>query len=274
MRPARLFAAAAFAVLIAAAAAGAAPDLAARLEAAARGWDLDASEVVRAASRAEAEDGDPGARFLHARACLLTAELLRVRWEESDASARDTRQQLGARIDVAAQEGLTELSGLADTSERSRVEADLLATMIRSDFRARRYEARLRAAIDHAVALDPDNPKALAASAKPLLFAGANHGGDPHAALEVLDRALRLDPKLESARLLRAVAWQKLGDPARAQADWKEALRRNPLCEPARRGLASTSHQQHELRSPVSSETGAAASPHPPSAATPPPLSR
>ncbi len=218
------------------------------------------------ATRAAAEAGDPAARFVHARACLLTAELLRVTWEAADPSARDTRQKLGARIDVAAQEGLAELEELPDSSERSRVEADLLATMIRSDFRARRLEARLRAAIDHALALDPDNARAQTSAAKPLLFADAKHGGDPHAALEVLDHALRLDPELESARLLRAVAWEKLGEPAKAEADWKEALRRNPACEPARRGL-------DQLRNRASQGTGAAGSPHPPSVATPPPPS-
>jgi tetratricopeptide (TPR) repeat protein len=259
--------AAVFSTLLAAAAfAFGGPPPGDRLESAARSWDLEAAESVRVAARTAADTGDPAARFLHARACLLTAELLRVRWEETPPSAREARQQFGARIDVAAQEGLEELKDLPDSSERSRIEADLLATMIRSDFRARRLEARLRAAIDHALALDPDNPRALTSSAKPLLFADAKHGGDLRAAVERLDRALRLDPSLEAARLLRAVAYQRLGETARAEADWKEALRRNPACQPARRGM-------DELSRGASAGTGAASPPRPPNAATPPPPS-
>lgn len=251
---------------VAALTAGTGPGLEVRLQAAARSWDLAAAEAVRVTARTEADDGDPHARLLHARACLLVAELLRVEWEQAAPDDRTSRQQLGQRIDVAAQEGLAELPGLPDTSERFRIEADLLATTIRSDFRARRLEARLRAAVERALTLDPENARALTASAKPLLFADPEHGGDVRKALEVLGRALEIDPGLEGARLLRALAWEKLGEPDRAAGELRKVLRRNPSCEPAR-------HELKRLSLAASPGSGAGAPPPQPSAATPPPTS-
>jgi tetratricopeptide (TPR) repeat protein len=105
--------------------------------------------------------------------------------------------------------------------------------MIRSDFRAKKYEQSFRAAVDRALGLDPGNARAWVSSAKPYLFAEPEHGGDVAEALRRLGRALELDPLLESARLLRAVAYDKSGDPAAAERDWQAALRANPECRPA-----------------------------------------
>ena len=60
---------------------------------------------------------------------------------------------------------------------------------------------------------------------------------DIDAALDHLDRALRLDPDLETARLLRAAAREMAGDFAAARADAKAALTDNPDCAPAARLL-------------------------------------
>ena len=74
-------------------------------------------------------------------------------------------------------------------------------------------------------------------SAKPLLFAPPGRGRDLKAGIAVLDRALALDPRLETALLLRAHARDGLGDRAGARADWEAALAINPECAPARRAL-------------------------------------
>lgn len=118
------------------------------------------------------------------------------------------------------------------------MEADLVATMIRSDFRAKKFEARFRAAVAKARALDPKNAQAIVSEAKPLLFAPPEHGRDYRAGIALLDRALALDPRIEAALLLRAFAHDSLGERAAAEADWRAALAVNPDCEPARHGLA------------------------------------
>jgi tetratricopeptide (TPR) repeat protein len=74
-------------------------------------------------------------------------------------------------------------------------------------------------------------------AAKPLLFAPEGKGRDIDAALDHLDRALRLDPDLETARLLRAAAREMAGDFAAARADAEAALTDNPDCAPAARLL-------------------------------------
>lgn len=211
--------------------------LSAQLDAATRSWDSAAASEVLNHSREL--DGD-AARRLQVEAGLALAEILRVEFEQTPAGEREQRRTLGLRIDVAAEEALSALDGLAETSERERMRADLIATMIRSDFRARRYRDELQAAIDRALELDTDNPRALVTAAKPLVFAPPDQGRDLAAATERLDRALELAPGLESALLLRAEAEERAGDDAAARRDWQRALSANPDCLPAQRALASS----------------------------------
>jgi cytochrome c-type biogenesis protein CcmH/NrfG len=119
--------------------------------------------------------------------------------------------------------------------------ADLLATMIRSDYRAKKYRGELNAAVERALELDPENPRALVSSAKPLVFAPVERGRDLDKAIRVMTRALELDADLESALLLRAHAYDVMGDTERATADWNRALDLNPECRPARLGLDRSS---------------------------------
>jgi tetratricopeptide (TPR) repeat protein len=230
------------ATLLAAIASAAAAETPAAVEhdlaAAGRRWDADAAVAVLTRARTlRRAFPTPGTALLQVRAGLLAAELLRVRYEEA-APATAGRETLGRRIDAFAGEALALLPALPESSERWRMEADLVATMIRSDFRATKYEARLRAAIAKARALDPANPRAIVSEAKPLLFAPPGHGRDYHAGIALLDRALALEPRLEAALLLRAFARDGLGERAAAEADWRAALALNPDCEPARRALA------------------------------------
>jgi hypothetical protein len=204
-----------------------------------RRWDTGAA--VEALSRARTlHRAAPSlaAALLQVRAGLLAAELLRVDFEQAKGTTSPERDTLGQRIDASAEEALALLPSLPASSDRSRMEADLIATMIRSDFRAKKHEVRLRAAIAEARRLDPKNARALVAEAKPLLFAPPEHGRDLRAGIVLLDRALALDPRLEPALLLRAFARDRLGERAAAETDWRAALALNPECRPAKNALS------------------------------------
>lgn len=55
----------------------------------------------------------------------------------------------------------------------------------------------------------------------------AGISGNDHGAIADLDHVLALDPRRTDALVLRGVAWQRLGDHARAVADWREAIHRD-----------------------------------------------
>jgi cytochrome c-type biogenesis protein CcmH/NrfG len=109
--------------------------------------------------------------------------------------------------------------------------------MIRSDYRAKKYQDEFEAAVEHALALDPSNAEAWVSKAKRYLFADPEHGGDVAEAERLLSKAIALDSDLESARLLRAESYVRLGNEEAATSDWREVLEHNPDSEPARRGL-------------------------------------
>ena len=204
------------------------------LAAAIRAWDVASVEEVLTRVRSHRSGaGSLAAVELQVRAGLALAELLRVDFEDTPKADRSRRTLLGQRIDVAAGEGLVNLARLPESSERFRIEADLLATMIRSDYRAKKYRRDLEAATERALELDAGNPRAWVTAAKPLVFAGPKRGGDLDEAVRLLDQALELEPGLESALLLRALVWERRGDQERATADWQAALDANPQCRPA-----------------------------------------
>lgn len=222
------------AVLAVVMAASTVSQLADRLAAARRSWDVDAVVAVQSQVRSElGDDATDEAVMLRVQAGLAVAELLRVELENTTGD-REARRLLGDRIDAAAREALTLLDAVPESSERERIRADLLATTIRSDYRAKKLEPELRAAVDRALELDPDNPAAHVTAAKPLLFAPEGKGRDVEAALTQLDRALTLDSRLESGRLLRATAREMAGNLAGAREDARAALAANPDCSPAR----------------------------------------
>lgn len=206
-------------------------------------WDVERAIELVIELRGDVDAHDGGCALTLARADLAVASMLRVELEAKPREDRDERRVLGLRIDVHAEEGLDALAQCRDTSERWRIEADLLATMIRSDYRAKKFEKRLKEAIDRALALDESNALAWVASAKPFLFADERHGGDLEEAVRRLGHALELQPGLESALVLRAYAHEQLGRPEAARADLEEVLRLNPECRPARlaRSAESTS---------------------------------
>jgi tetratricopeptide (TPR) repeat protein len=213
-------------------------ELEAALEIARKSYDsAAATEILNVARSAAGESEGEALDLLRVRAGLLVAELLRLEFEETARGERAARRTLGQRIDVAAEEALGVLASIQESSETERMRADLLATMIRSDYRAKKYRAELNEAVERALERDQENPRALVSSAKPLVFAPVERGRDLNQAIEVLTRALEFDAGLESALLLRAHAYELLGDTERATADWNSALDLNPECRPARRGL-------------------------------------
>jgi len=209
-----------------------------RFESVSDSYDIAAVEELLTRARMIVES-QPSSRAveLEVRACLLVAELERLAFERLPSHEREARSKIGKRIDAAAKAALERAETLPESSERWRLRADLLATMIRSDFRAKKYHKAFEQAVDHARRLDPENPHAWVTAAKPLVFAGPKRGQDFDEAVRLLDRALDLEPGLESALLLRGLAEERRGAPDRAAADWRIALDANPRCEPAREGL-------------------------------------
>lgn len=228
-----------FALALAFASHASAQDLAARLDAAQRSYNAgEAAAVLDKAVSDAAVNPSRESQLLVARAGLLVAELLRIEWEQLPESNIADRRPLGDAIDKAADAGLRALESLQPDSDVYRLKADLLATMIRSDYRAKKYRTEMEESAATAVELDPKNAKAYVAQAKPFVFAEPNEGGDPAEAVTLLSKALELNPDLESARCLRGLAYKKAGDLELAQADWELALEKNPECAPAREELA------------------------------------
>jgi len=175
-----------------------------------------------------------------ARAALLVAELDRIDFEGLAPSQKKQRREIGRSIDAAADLGLETLDSLSETSCRQRMRADLLATKIRSDFRAKKYAKEMKAAAARALELDPGNARAMVALAKPFLFADDRHGRDLEEAIRLLGEALAVDSTLESALLLRALAFETQGNTEASQSDLKAALAANSTCRPATERLLAT----------------------------------
>jgi tetratricopeptide (TPR) repeat protein len=213
--------------------------LRALLDGAVRTYDTAAAtEVLSRVRSLYRANTTPELTELHLRSSLAVAELLRVEMEWVAESEPAARRTLGQRIDATAREGLELVPALPESSERWRMGADLLATLIRSDFRAKKHEKNFKEAAARALEIDDRNARAWVSNAKPYLFAPPDRGRDLGEAVRLLNRALDLEPDLESARLLRALAYDELGNTEFARADWQTVLDNNPTCKPARRALA------------------------------------
>ncbi len=211
------------------------------ITAAERTYDLQAARsVLDACGLAVSETGEEAPRENLARAALLVAELERIDFEELPPSQKKQRREIGESIDAAADTGLETLDSLPETSCRQRMRADLLATKIRSDFRAKKYADEMKAAATRALELDPGNARAMVTLAKPFLFADDRHGRDLDEAVRMLTEALEVDPTLESALLLRALAFEAQGNTEACRNDLKAALAANPNCRPANERLLPT----------------------------------
>ena len=198
-----------------------------------RNYDLESATRILA-------ELDPEARpRLVIDAALLVAELERIEFEQTPISEGVARREIGERIDAAARRGLDLVELLAESSESWRLRADLIGTLIRSKYRGKRHKARMERASATAIELDRTNAKAYVSAAKPDVLKPGRERPDIEKGLALIQRALELDPELESALLLRGHALWELGDQAQARASWTQALSLNPACRPAEQWLES-----------------------------------
>ena len=180
-----------------------------------------------------AESGEPSAIEQEVRAALLVAELERIDFENTPTRDGEVRRRTGTRIDEAARRGLELLDQLDETSHTLRLRADLIGTLIRSKFRGKRYRAQMDRAAARAIELDPGNAQAHTSAAKPSLLRPGRDRNDLEAGLVIIERALAIDPDLETALLLRGRALWELDRKEQARQDWQQALTNNPTCHPA-----------------------------------------
>jgi tetratricopeptide (TPR) repeat protein len=181
-------------------------------------------------------DAPEEAVLRYADAALLVAELRRGDYEKGELEKKE-RRELGKDIDKVAKSAIKALEKLPDSSERYRLNADLLAVMIRSKFRGMKYQPKLEKALDKALELDENNANAWVSLARRPLFAKPSQGGDTSQALEYLEKALAANPNHVQALLFRGAAHYKLGDETSAQVDWDRALSLNPNTAGARERL-------------------------------------
>lgn len=225
----------AFCVLLAAEAS----DLESRLAAAAHDYDIAAAQVLLEEARKEvAQDPSTANRLLLARALLLVAELVRIDFEDlGDDAGRSERRALANRIDAAAREGIQVADALGEISEAYRLRADFYGVMIRTKYQGKKYRNRMESNAARAMELDPKNACAYVSVARPFLFATPRQGGDLDKAFALLSKAVELEPKLESARMLLAVAYEKRGEIEKAEAEWQKILTANPKAIRSRQTL-------------------------------------
>jgi len=182
--------------------------------------------------------GDPAALT---EAYLIKAEILRFEWETLPEDSED-REHVADELDAAAWAGIERCKLLTESSETFRLRADLLGTLIRSRYRAKKHRAEMEADAERALELDSKNARAYVSKSKPLLFADERHGGDIETAIKLLDTAIELDDSLESAKLLRAFGLEQLDDRDAALAAYREILQRNPQCRPAKHAISELEH--------------------------------
>ncbi len=214
-------------------------DLEARLTAAARAYDMAAAQALVEEARKEvARDPSASNRLLLGRALLLVAELARIDFEElSDDAGRSERRALANRIDAAAREGMQVADALGEISEAHRLRADFYGVMIRTKYQGKKYRNRMESNAARAMELDPKNANAYVSVARPFLFATPRQGGDLDKAFALLSKAVELDPDLEAARMLLAVAYEKRGEMEKADAEWEKILAANPKAIRSRKTL-------------------------------------
>lgn len=203
-------------------------------------YDMDAALALVDELRAHiAQEPSVEANIALARAALLAAEMRRFDYEQAEGKMdpRD-RRLLGRTIDDVARIGLDALAQVPDSlSEKWRMTADFYGTMIRSNYKGGKYVQEMEDATERAIELDPQNPLALLTASKRPLFAEENQGGDVPVAMELLDKAIELEPELERAYAFRGAGYEKLGDMEKAIADWRKALALAPNSRMAKEKL-------------------------------------
>jgi len=193
-------------------------------------YDLDgAREIVTEIGEVIPLDAGEEEQYMAARAILLLTELKRFDFEERyEELSRQERREIGREIDDIAKDGMDRIARMAESSERYRLEADFIALQIRSKYHATKFRKRMTEAADRALEMDPDNAHAYVSVCRPYLFAKPKQGGDVGKALELLNKAVDLDPTLEMASVFLAIAYDKMGEADRAEEILKQVVEYNP----------------------------------------------
>jgi len=214
----------------------------AEVAAAQRSYDVqNAKQLLSELSDAVDDSSSEEAKFGLARAALLVAELIRLDYEQNDLPPKESRV-MGREIDDAARIGHEILKSVPNVSEKFRIKADLWGTMIRSDFKGKKYGGEMDSAAKKALKLGPENPNAYVTASKRPLFATEKQGGDIPKAIGLLDKALALDPEHERALIFRGIAREKLDDMEGALQDWNRATELNPNSRLATENIERVGH--------------------------------
>lgn len=205
-----------------------------RLEVVRRSYSLESIDELISEMTMQHDTAAPAAL---AEAYLIKAEILRFEWETLPEDS-DDREHMADELDTTAWAGIEQCNSLSAASETFRLRADLLGTLIRSRYRAKKHRAAMEADAERAIELDSKNARAYVSKAKPFLFASERHGGDIEAAIALLDKALTLDDSLESAKLLRAYGLEQLDESDAALDAYKDILKQNPRCRLAEHAIS------------------------------------
>lgn len=167
-------------------------------------------------------------RQVYAASLLLRAQLAAIAYTHTDQALVEDRNALKAEVAQAAQECLAQLEPLPNSPEALRMRSDAYAYLAEvKDLSQEEYQ-QWRAAADSARKMDQANPRAHVAAARYSLAAD-----DPATALEETRLALNLNPVLESAMMVRALALDAAGRGDEAFAAWKQLRAQNPAAPPS-----------------------------------------
>lgn len=151
--------------------------IAAEVAAAQRSYNVEnAKQLLDELSDAVSDSSSEEAKFGLAHAALLVAELIRLDYEQNDLPPKELRL-MGREIDDAARTGHEILKSVPDVSEKFRIKADLWGTMIRSDFKGKKYGGEMDSAAKKALTMGAGNPNAYVTASKRPLFATKKQGG-------------------------------------------------------------------------------------------------
>jgi tetratricopeptide (TPR) repeat protein len=139
----------------------------------------------------------------------------------------DTLIKSAATDGVAAAEKAVALN--PNSSEAHRLQGDLLGELIPHVFAGGvRYGRRSTSEVDKAIELDPRNANAYIARAISYFFTPAAFGGSRDKAVDMLKRAIALDPASDTAHIWLAQVYLAADQTADAQREINEARRINP----------------------------------------------
>lgn len=158
-------------------------------------------------------------------------------------------------IKQAAEEGVeaakkaTELD--PKSSEGHRLQGDLLGELIPHVFAGgMRYGRESTSEIEKAIELDPNNVNAYIARAVSYFYTPRAFGGSHERAVEVLQKAISLDPTSDTAHVWLAQVYLENDKTSDARQEIKEALRLNPhrgFAQDVERQVATKEKQQKTL---------------------------